>query len=212
MSIRQLESTLAQKPAAPPVDLNAGRLDITRAILAGGFVVLALLVVLTGVWIFSWAESRILLFFGAMLAAIGFTLGAVVLWVSVSEWVDHRRRVADWHALALESYARLQGAETIQHVSEYELSADNPAHILLAALMVHMRIQAGESTPYSVRSLHGPYFLAGRRVGNMSKLSAELMSRKLAQLGLVDGRSPGLAGAWLPQSADEILEAIARKG
>lgn len=212
MSIRQLESTLAQKPAAPPVDLNAGRLDLVRAALAGGFVLLALLVVLLGVWIFSIAESRILLFFGAMLAVIGFSLGGVVLWVSVAEWLDHRRRIADWHELSLESYARLQGAETVQHVSEFELSVENPAHVLLAALLIHQRVIAGESTPYSVRSLHGPFFLANRRVGNLSKLSAEMMSRKLAQLGLIDGRAPGLAGGWVPQSADEILEIVSRKG
>lgn len=212
MSMRQIESTLAQKPAAPPVDLNAGRLDLVRAALAGAFVLVSLLVVLLGVWIFSITQSRIMLFFGAMLAIVGFLLGAVVLWVSVAEWTDHRRRIAEWHALTMDSYARLQGAETVQQVSEYEFSADNPAHVLLAALMIHQRITAGESTPYSVRSLHGPFFLAGRRVGNLSKLSAEHMSRRLGQLGLIDGRGPGMAGAWLPESADEIFEIIARKG
>jgi hypothetical protein len=212
MSIRGVESTLAQRPAAPPIDLNGGRLDILRAALAGGFVLAALLVMVLGVWLFSWAESRIAMFAGAIVAIVGALFGGVVLWVSVAEWLDHRRRVADWHDLALESYARLQGAETIQQVSEYELSADNPAHVLLAALLVHLRVQSGEVTPYSVRSLHGPYFLANRRIGNLSKLSAESMSRKLADLGLIDGRSPGVAGAWVPASADEILAIVSKGG
>lgn len=212
MSIRGIDSTLAQRPAAPPIDLNAGRLDIARAALAGGFVVLALFVALAGVWVVSVAESTLLQIFGAALAGVALLFGGIVIWVSVHEWTDHRTRVQDWHNVSIEAYERLQGAETVQHVSEWELSPDNPAHVLLAALLVHMRVQAGEMTPYSVRQLHGPYFLANKRVGNLSKLSAERMSARLAQLGLVDGRSPGLAGAWIPESADDILRIVSSGG
>lgn len=212
MSFRGVESTLAQRPAAPPVDLDAGRLDIVRAALAGGFVILALLFGLAGAWIASVTSSSLLRLFGGALAGIALLFGGVVVWVSVREWLDHRARILDWHAVSIEAYERLQGAETVQKVTEWELSPDNPGHVLLAALLVHQRVMAGESTPYSVRSLQGPYFLAGRRVGNMNKLSAELMGRRLAQLGMIDGRREGAAGEWVPANADEIMAMIARGG
>lgn len=211
MNFRGVESTLAQRPAAPPVDLDAGRLDVVRAALAGGFVVLALLVTLAGVWIVSAAESTLLRWFGATLAGVALLFGGVVLWISVSEWLDHRGRIADWHAVSLDAYERLQGAETVQQVNEFELSVNNPGHVLLAALWIHQRVQQGQETPYSTRAMQGPIFLATRRVGNLSKLSSELMGRRLAELGLIDQRREGTAGEWVPQSADEVLDLVTRK-
>jgi hypothetical protein len=208
--MRITELTQTKRPVAPPIDLNAGRLDMTRAALAGAFVVGALVVVLIGLWIFGRSESLLWRSFGLALAGIGLLLGGIVLMVSVREWTDHRARVADWHDLALESYREIQMAETIEHVTEWTLTIDNPAHVLLAALAIHLRQQEGNQLAHSTRQLYGPIFLAGRRVGDLSKLNAENMGKQFARLGLIEGRSERNAGDWVPESADEIIQLVIR--
>jgi hypothetical protein len=55
----------------------------------------------------------------------------------------------------LYAYEQLGAVETIDQVSEWELTTDNPAHVLVVALWVHQRLQEGRTTPYAVRSLAG---------------------------------------------------------
>jgi len=208
--MRITELTQTKRPIAPPIDLDAGRLDVIRAALAGGFIIGALLVALLGLWIFGRSESLLGQLFGLALALVGLALGTIVLVVSVREWVDHRARVADWHDLALESYREIQMAETVEHITEWTLTIENPAHVLLAALWVHLRARSGSELPHSTRQLYGPIFLAGRRVGELSKMNAENMSKQFARLGLVEGRSERYAGVWIPESADEIIELVTR--
>lgn len=208
--MRVTELTQTKRPIAPPIDLNAGRLDVTRAALAGAFVLGALVVVLLGLWIFGRSESLLWRSFGGALALVGLSLGGIVLLVSVQEWTDHRARIADWHALSIESYREIQMAETIEHITEWTLTIDNPAHVLLAALAIHLRQQEGNQLAHSTRQLYGPVFLAGRRIGDISKLNAENMGKQLARLGLIDGRSERNAGEWVPESADEIIQLVTR--
>ena len=208
--MRVTELTQTKRPIAPPIDLNAGRLDVARAALAGAFVLVALVVVLLGLWIFGRSESLLWRSFGGALALVGLSLGGIVLVVSVQEWTDHRARIADWHALAIDSYRDSQMSETIEQVTEWTLGVDNPAHVLMAALTVHLRQQEGNQMAHSTRQLYGPVFLAGRRVGDLSKLSAEGMGKQFARLGLVEGRSERNAGEWMPESADEIMALVIR--
>jgi hypothetical protein len=208
--MRITELTQSKRPIAPPMDLNAGRLDVTRAALAGAFVLVALLVALLGLWIVGRSVGLLGLGLGLGLVVLGLGLGLVVLVVSIREWIDHRARVEAWHALALESYRKNQMSETIEHVTEWTLTIENPAHVLLAALTVHLRQRQGNELAHSTRQLAGPIFLAGRRVGDLSKMQAESMSRQFARLGLIEGRSERIAGEWVPQSADEIITLVTR--
>lgn len=208
--LRHTEHTQIKRPVAPPIDLDNGRLDVMRAALAGGFVLGALLVASLGGWIVARSSGGIVLVFGLSLSFIGLVFGGTVLYVSVTEWLDHRARVQDWHTVAIEAYEQLGAAETMEKVSEWEFSTDNPAHVLIAALWVNLRIREGESLPYSVRRLNGPVFLATRRVGDIGKLTAEEMGRKFERLGLIEGRGERQAGRWVPQDDNEIVKLVLR--
>lgn len=155
--------------------------------------------------------ASLALVFGLAVAGVAVTFGGIVLRVSVAEWIDHRQRIQDWHAVTLANYTAL-GAETVEHVSEWDFTTENPAHVLLTALWVHQRLQDQErgELAYTVRGLYGPLFLAGRRVGTISKGTAERMGQKFAQLGIVAGRKERQAGVWVPRTADEVMYAVLR--
>lgn len=215
MDLRQRERTQISRPTAPPIDLDSGRLDLVRAAAAAGFVLGALIVAAGGGWLLVVSKSSYETnWFGVMLGGgislIALTFGSVVLYVSITEWTDHRARVMDWHKQALKERQVNGGQEVVEHVSEWELSTSNPAHVLLAALSVHMRLQQLETTPWSSRRLRGAVFFAGRRVGDVSKTTAEAMGKQFALLGLVDGREEGDAGEWIPTSTDEIVRLVVK--
>lgn len=213
MEMRHTERTHIRRPIEPPIDLDTGRLDIARAALAGAFVLGSLVVILLGAWIVAGATSGyqvniIGVVFGGGVVAIALTFGGVVLYVSVYEWLDHRQRVQDWHAVSLNAYEELGAVETVEQVNEWSFTVDNPAHVLLAALWTHQRLQEGIETPHSVRALYGPVFLAGRRVGEVGKLTAEQMGRKFEDLGLVVGRGERRAGSWVPEDLNEVWSTV----
>lgn len=215
MDMHQRERTQITRPVAPPVDLDRGRLDLRRAAGAAGFTFGALMVATLGSWLVVgsvtiYGVNWIGVVLGGSIAVIALVFGSVVLYVSITEWTDYRARVRDWHDQALWERQQSGGAETIEHVSEWELTTSNPAHVLLAALCAHMRHEQGESAPWAVRKQIGPVFVAGRRVGDISKGNAELMSQQFARIGLVDGRAPGVAGEWTPRSADEVLHLVVK--
>jgi hypothetical protein len=203
------EYTQIKRPIAPPLDLNAGQFNALQAAAAGGFVLAALLLASFGGWIVvkSWGYVALGVVVGLVLVIVGSAFGLVVMWISLGEWADHRRRVADWHNAALLAYEE-NGAETVEHVSEWDFSADNPAHVLIAALTVARRVQEGADCPWSVRNLQGPVFIGSRRVGSVSKLQAENISRQLARLGLVSGRAERSAGVWSSRSPGEIVKLV----
>lgn len=215
MQLRQSEATLVTRPVAPPINLDAGRLDIGRAALAGGFVLGALTIATIGIWLFRLSTdpiggSALGAILGAIMSLVGLIFGLAVLYISVREWTDHRSRVADWHAVALAAYESQGAIETVEQVSNAELSIENPGHFLIAALWIHQRYIEGDPTPFSTRNMYGPIFLAGRRVGAISKTSAERFGQRFAQLGLIQGRSEGQAGEWVPATADEVISLVVR--
>lgn len=201
--------TQIKRPVAPPMDLDGGRFNVLQAALAGGFVLGALLLASFGGWILvkSWGSGALGVAIGLVLFLVGAAFGLVVLWISLGEWTDHRARVADWHAAALLAYQE-NGAETVDQVSEWDFSADNPAHVLIVALTVARRLSEGADTPWSVRGLQGPVFMGARRVGSVSKLQAEELGRRFVQLGLVVGRSERVAGVWSAPASSEIVKAV----
>lgn len=204
---RATEYTSIRRAFTPPVDLDAGALSVAQALGAFGFCLGALLVACLGAWLARW-----LLWPGLVLFVVGVAFGLVVLYVAVTAWLDHRSRLRDWHELSLDSFAA-SGGEVVEHISEYEMSSQNAAHVLLAALWVHRRLSDDtlSGVPWSVRGLAGPVFVGGSRVGNISKGQAEELGRMFARLGLVAGRAPGTAGDWLPRSADDVLELVCSK-
>lgn len=203
------EFTQIKRPIAPPMDLDGGRFNALQAALAGGFVLAALLLASFGGWILvkSWGFATLGVAIGLVLFVVGMAFGLAVLWISLGEWTDHRRRVADWHEAALVAYQE-NGAETVEHVSEWSFSADNPAHVLIAALTVARRVTEGADSPWSVRGLQGPVFMGARRVGSISKLQAEQLGRRFELLGLVEGRSERVAGSWPALAADQIVKLV----
>lgn len=210
--LRGSEHTMIRRPVEPPVDLDAGRLDVVRAALAGAFVLGCVLVAALGAWALLSAiehNNRLGSIVAGAVVLVCLVFGGVVLWLSVLEWVRHQDRLSAWHDAALAAYSDA-GAETIETVSEWELSIDNPGHVIVAALDVMLRLRDGSEMPYSVRELRGPIMWSGRRVGSLSKIGAESMSRRFADLGLVAGRREGFAGAWVPRSADEVLDLVLR--
>ena len=209
MFARNREYTQVKRPVAPPMDLDSGRFNVAQAALAGGFVLSALLLASFGGWIVlrSWGFATLGVAIGLVLAVVGTAFGLVVLVVSLGEWTDHRRRVADWHAVALVAYQE-NGAELVEHVSEWDFSADNPAHVLVAALSVSRRVVEGAENPWSNRNLQGPVFISSRRVGSISKLQAEELGRKFERLGLVEGRSERAAGSWQALLPDDIVKLV----
>jgi hypothetical protein len=65
-----------------------------------------------------------------------------------------------------------------------------------------------------VREIEGDVWLRGSRgnlvkLGNVSAGTAERMGRRLAELGLVEGRKNRSAGRWVAASADEVLAMVA---
>jgi len=203
------EYTQIKRPVAPPMDLDGGRFNALQAALAGGFVLAALLLASFGGWIVlkSWAVANLGVAIGLVLFLVGAAFGVAVLWISLGEWADHRRRVADWHYASLVAYQE-NGAETVEHVSEWAFSADNPAHVLIAALTVARRLSEGADAPWSVRNLQGPVFIGARRVGSVSKLHAEELGRRFERLGLVVGRSERVAGEWSARSPADIVRLV----
>lgn len=203
------EYTQVKRPFAPPVDLDGGRFNVVQAAFAGGFVMLSLLIAAIGGWLASinWQVANLGLAVGVVLFVVGTAFGLIGMYVSLGEWMAHRERVAAWHEAALLAY-RENGQEVVETVSEWDFSADNPAHVLITALSVAHRLQQGSANPWSVRALSGPVFLGSRRVGNVSKIQAEEMGKRFVRLGLVDGRSERQAGQWVPQSADELTDMV----
>jgi hypothetical protein len=203
------EYTQIKRPVTPPMDLDGGRFNVLQAALAGGLVLGALLLASFGGWILvrSWGFATLGVGIGLVLFVVGAAFGTVVLCVSLGEWTDHRRRVADWHYAALTAYEE-NGAETVEHVSEWDFSADNPAHVLIAALTVAHRLSEGAESPWSNRNLQGPVFMGARRVGSISKLQAEQLGRRFERLGLVEGRGERTAGSWSASSPDRIVQLV----
>lgn len=214
MDFRQREYTQMKRPTAPPVNLDEGRLDIRRAAMAGGFTLGALLIAALGAWVATTAyeaDQRFIAVVGLGVSLVALGFGGVVLYVSLNESLDHRRRLQDWHEVTLSAWEQQGASETIEKVSEIEMTSDNPMHVLAMALYLHMLVKAGNETPWAVRKLNGPFFLANRRVGDISKGTAEEMGKRLAQLGIIEGRAERSPGRWVPESSDQVVDLVMKR-
>lgn len=205
------EVTHISKPAAPPISLDEGRLDVPRMALAGGFTLGSFLIAGLGCWlaVSAWRSSALLVVFALVLAVVGLAFGVTVMRVALQEVADHRSRVLDWHGAALLAYEQ-SGQEVVQHMSETALSPSNVGHALLLAVYVHMRLSEGAQTPWARRSLSGGIWIANRRAGDVSDMAAREFADTFVKMGLITGRSERFAGEWVPRSADEVVRLVSK--
>lgn len=205
------ETTHISKPAPPPISLDHGRLDIARIALSGSFTLGSLVCSFFFLWLASrnWGGSALLVVFALLLSIVCLVFAGVVMRVSLLEISDHRSRVADWHAAALEAYSE-SGQEVVQHMSETALSPSKVGDALLLAIYVHMRLSEGAVTPWARRNLSGALFIADRRAGDVSDIAAREFADTFARMGLIVGRSERSAGEWAPRSADEVVSLVSR--
>lgn len=208
MEYKSAERTQQIKPAAPPINLDSGKLDVIQAGMAGGYVLVAMLVVSLGAGMVIYIESTFVRGLGAGIAIIGIAFGGTVLYVSLTTWLDHRRRVEQWHQATIETWIDMSGSERLEYVNEWELSSSNIAHVIVAALWVLDRIREGETNAHTVRKMTGPLFLCGRRIGNLTKDNAAAMGQQFARLGLIQDRREGFSGTWVADTADQVFYTI----
>lgn len=205
-------------PAKLPMSLDVGRLTAREAFQLFGLAIAALAAGSLGAllswlaypsYISDWSGVRLVaVLFGASVALLGLGLASLTAWLGALDWISYRRRIDDYHELYLSSHQETGGIEIERSLTGFELTATNPLHVLAVALAAHRRNQAGELA-HSVRALEGPVFLGGVRLGDVTSSEAEALSKKLADLGLIEGRAPRTAGKWVPDTIDTIVSRVA---
>lgn len=204
-------------PAKMPISLDVGRLTARDGFqffaLASGALAAGSLGALL-VWIaypsFSsdWSGFRLIIVtFGASIALLGLGLALLTVWFGATDWIAYKYWLADCRELYLTSHDQSGGVEIERTFAGWELTSTHPAHVLAVALAVHQRSLTGELA-HSVRALEGPVWLGGVRLGDVTSTEAEALSRKLAALGLIEGRASRSAGKWVPQTPDDIVKRL----
>lgn len=213
--------TRVTTPAPPPVSLD-DRIDPVRAALFVGGAVLGAALFGVGVAVCrlglaSSAEARDLggwawLFVGAAVALAGAAVWALAMWAlwALVSYEIAARRI--WQDQILHERRAAGGLVTEERVSEWALRVDDPRHLLLAAIGIYWQARyAGESTPWSVRSLRR-LELVNRRgstlLGTCTEDQARALGDQLVRAGILTGRGPRAAGDLAVSNADELLERI----
>ena len=220
--MRVVTASETSRPVRSPMDLDVGRINPREALGIAVLTISSLFVGTLGAllaWavipsdalgsmlgMSSWSGWRVTFFlFGSGVAIIGAGLAVTLLQLTYQDWVEYRERLNSWHAAALAAYAAQDGKETERTMTLSDLSPALPLHMLAVALSAHRRVIQGTSNPFSVRSLEGPVFLGGVRMGDLSASAAEQASKNLAALGLIKGRGPRQAGEWVAQSENDVV-------
>jgi hypothetical protein len=202
------------------MNLDVGRLCAREVVQLGSLTIIALFLGTLGAFLVylvlpgqfgTWAGWRVLLaLFGGGVAFLGYGLSLTIARLLYRDWTSYHERLAEWHAAAIESYEQSGGVQVETSITEWELSASRPLHVLAVALAIQARAQSGEQNPHSVRAIEGACWLGHLRLGDVTPSQAEHMGRALADLGLVRGRAPRRAGEWVPSGTDEILARFQR--
>lgn len=219
--MRGMTASEVRRPVEPRMNLDVGRLTVREAAGLGGLAVAALGVATVG-GLIAWAAGphgyedpanvsgwRFLLWsFGGLVAIVGWGLAVVICYLTVTDWLEYRRRLTDWHYAALDSFNQNGGVQIEQTLTQWELSAQQPLHVLAAALAVHQKVLAGEKNAHSVRQLAGPAWLGLLRLGDVPNGQAEALGKTFEQLKLITGRAPRSAGEWAPKTADDVVRLV----
>lgn len=218
-NMKHIALSESTRPAAAPMNLDVGRVEpheaarlllLTLGCLSVSPVGALVALVAAPSGYDDWSIIRVIFcIFGSLVAGLSLA-SAITVWVLMRrDWLEYRQRLTDWHYAALEAFERSGGVEQRREIAAWELSASQPLHVLAAALSVQRRIAAGENNPFSVRSLEGPCFLGGVRLGDIQAAEAERISKIFADIGLIQGRGERKAGKWAAAGADEVLELVA---
>lgn len=101
--------------------------------------------------------------------------------------------------------------ETVKELSD-SFSPDNQSSVVSVATWIQLELSKGHETPYSVRNLQSPLLFGSSTrqtsLGKLSQTQAVNMLKRLADLGLIQGRSEGIAGTWVPRSVEEAVTMI----
>ena len=209
------------------MNLNENRPDAKQAFLTAGFTFASLIIMSVGGSLVVWSSPRYLeqlnayrvigMFTGLLVAIFALRFAWSMGNVTVGLWTDYRDRLLDWHNAELDMYLAQSGVETTTEISQLELSPAVAGHVLLTALAIQYRLTRGErysNAPWSIRGLNEKLYLSGTSnavlLGEITGTRPELMSERLAQVGIVRNRKPGVAGDWSVNSYEEIFDLIAK--
>lgn len=209
-------------PAGPMVDQEHGRFEAKSAALAAALVFGSLLVgavfglitvAATPEYSYDTISGYRLIFwwFGLIGAMIAVVFGGVLLWITVADWLDYReRRRLDFDtALA----ARQEQPVILeQEITEWTLLPGDTRSELLTSLACYYRYMNGDMMPHTNNKLTGRILLdtgnEGTLVGELTQQHAEQMGNRFAELGLVEGRGPKVAGRWIADDPGELIRTI----
>ena len=214
--MRTVTATESLRPVRSPMDLDVGRINPREVLALASLTVGSLFVAALGgliCWMVvpremfqEWAGWRFtFLIFGMTVSVLALGLAATLIQLTYQDWIEYRGRLNDWHAVALAAAQANDGQEVERTMTLTDLSPAVPLHMLAVALSAHRRVIQGSPNPFSVRSLEGPVFLGGVRLGDLSPSAAADASKHLATLGLIKGRAPRQAGEWAPQTETEVI-------
>lgn len=220
--------TMTQRPISGAMNLSDGKPDAKQAFFTAGFTFASLLVMAIGALVALWSipsgfdarwnVARVIgIITGASIAIFAFVYAFTMGNITVSLWQGYLKRLDAWHNAELTMYLDQRGSETTHEYSQLELTPEVASHVLITALAIQYQLSRQTKyrhAPWSVRGLEEKLYLAGASnsvlLGELTGTRPELMSARLAQLGLVVGRKEGYAGEWSAQSYEEIFITIAK--
>ena len=221
--MRLTTTTINNRPAPVPVDLDAGRLTVAESVKLAAMVLAAVAIAAVAsivaylawpVYTVTWLDRlRVILTAWACATAIVTVWYAViVVRIMVDDWRSYQARLADWHDAALQAYQARAGLDQQVTYTELDLVPSRLSDMLALAIWIHRQVQAGADTPWSIRQLQaGPLLLAGHTIGNVAtRQDAEIVARYLARCGLIVDRAPGRAGRWIARSESDVVDAVVR--
>ncbi len=223
-----IEKRISQtvRPSNGSMNLDAGKIEAKEAFVMAGFSLASILVMAFGGILVVWSSPKysydlswyraIGMLTGGLIALMGLRFSWAMSTLMLHSWRAYHDRLYDWHTAELDMYKQQLGVETVTEISQLELTPNVAGHVLLTALAIQHRLQTQDvrNALWSVRALEDKLYLDGGSnsilLGEISGSRPELMSTRLAQLGLVKDRREGSAGTWVAQSYDDVFTLVAR--
>lgn len=219
--IKEITAQETKKPAKSLMDLDRGKLESREAIQIFGIASIALIVaslgsmVLWGALFLHGGISVLLGMLGLAFAILGILFSVIVSRLAIHSWYAYENRLADWHDVTLGAYQNSDGTESTRIVRQWDLSSDDFRDVVLVALSIQDRVNRQiNGSHWSTRQIEGKRTLSGADgksfhvLGDVSSSVAESMPKIFESLKIIEGRSPGKAGKWIPSSYDDLIERI----
>jgi hypothetical protein len=226
---KRFSQTTRHSPGA--MDLNQGKPHAKDAAMNAAFTLVSLFVASLAALAFTWflpkqdftgkmlwnAGNVIGVLFSPLIIIVSLRFGWSMGNVTVNLWESYLKRMNAWHHAEIQTYLNMQGTETTNSVSLYELDPNVPKDVLITAMLIQQQLTQGNDmrvTPWSVRGLEERLELSSGNnsilVGELQGTRPEKMSTRLAELGLITDRHVGSAGKWTPQSYDDVFYLVSK--